>query len=162
MSKLHLGRFNTTEIGAVYASCEPMTAVEELRRRGARDGTPLTAMHPRSIFVLALSLHAVVDLTLPNTLTTWGLGADDLESDDFTPCQEVVVVAAKRGAEAVRWVSATGRGQSLALFIDRLLPPSSVEIYHEFVLSRALLAELEAGADVTALVPELRDFPLLS
>jgi RES domain-containing protein len=64
MSRYHLGRFNTDEIGAVYASREPTTAVEELRRRASRDGTSLTAMHPRSLFVLELRLYAVVDLTV--------------------------------------------------------------------------------------------------
>ncbi len=62
MSRIHLGRFNTASIGAVYASAEPATAVEELRRRAARDGTSLAAMHPRSIFALSVDLHAIVDL----------------------------------------------------------------------------------------------------
>ncbi len=38
MSWLFPGRFNTSEVGAVYVSREPETAIEELRRRAARDG----------------------------------------------------------------------------------------------------------------------------
>ena len=65
MSRLYPGRFNTPNVGAVYVSREPETAVEELRRRAARDGISLADMHPRSIFVLDLLLHEVVDLTVP-------------------------------------------------------------------------------------------------
>jgi RES domain-containing protein len=145
MSRIHLGRFNTASIGAVYASAEPATAVEELRRRAARAGTSLTSMHPRSIFALRVDLHAVVDLTAPNALFAWGLSSSDLESDDLTKCQELATVAAQRGAEAVRWASATGRGQSLAIYVERLLPGSRAEIAHEFILSREMLAALDCG-----------------
>jgi RES domain-containing protein len=161
MSKRYVGRFNTSSIGAVYTSREPATAIEELRRRAARDGISLTDMHPRSIFVLHVSLHAVLDLTLPNALAMWGLNADDLGRDDFSRCQEVATVAAQHGAEAIRWASATGRGQSLALWVERLLPGSSVEIEHEFSVSREKLAELDAGIDARILMPELQSFPLL-
>lgn len=65
MSRVHPGRFNTTDLGAVYVSREPDTAIEELRR-----------------------------------------GA------------EVAGVAARLGAEAIRWPSATGAGQSIAVFIS--------------------------------------------
>jgi len=157
MSRIHLGRFNTACIGAVYASGEPATAVEELRRRAARDGTSLSEMHPRSIFALSVDLHAIVDLTTPNALVAWGLSSSDLESDDLTRCHDVAAVAAQRGAEALRWASATGKGQSLAIYIERLLPGSIVEIAQEFLLSREMLAALDAGADLTALVPRLQD-----
>ena len=157
MSRIHLGRFNTASIGAVYASAEPATAVEELRRRAARDGTSLAAMHPRSIFALSVDLHAIVDLTAPNALVAWGLSSSDLESDDFTRCQQVAAVAAQRGAEAVRWASATGKGQSLAIYIEQLLPGSTVDIEQEFTLSRQMLGALDAGADLTKLLPKLQD-----
>jgi hypothetical protein len=99
----------------------------------------------------------MVDLTAPNALVTWGLSSSNLESDDFTRCQEVAAVAAQRGAEAVRWASATGKGQSLAIYIERLLPGSIVEIAQEFILSREMLAALDAGAELAELVPELQD-----
>jgi RES domain-containing protein len=156
MSRIHLGRFNTASIGAVYASAEPATAVEELRRRAARAGTSLTAMHPRSIFALHVDLRAMVDLTAQNGLVSWGLTSSDLESDDFTRCQDVAAVAAQRGAQAIRWPSATGKGQSLAIFIERLLPGSLAVIAHEFILSREMLAALDAGADLAELVPGLQ------
>ena len=81
MSCVHPGRFNTPEVGAVYVSREPETAIEELRRRAARDGVSLADMHPRSIFVLDLLLDNVVDLTSPEQLEAWGLTAGDLASE---------------------------------------------------------------------------------
>ena len=38
MSRVHPGRFNTTDVGAVYVSRAPDMAIEELRRRAVRDG----------------------------------------------------------------------------------------------------------------------------
>lgn len=116
----------------------------------------LTEMHPRSIFALSVDLHAIVDLTIPSALAAWGLSSTDLESDDFTRCHEVAGVAAERGAEAVRWASVTGKGQSLAIYTERLIPGSVVQIAEEFILSREKLAALDAGADLAELLPELQ------
>ncbi len=72
MSQAYPGRFNTPFVGAIYVSREPETAVEELRRRASRDGISLAEMHPRSIFVVDLELHEVVDFTAPGKLEAWG------------------------------------------------------------------------------------------
>ncbi len=98
-------------------------------------------MHPRSLFVLTLSLKSILNLT-PNALAAWGLTAEDLVSDDFTRCQKVATAAAQDGAEAVSW-------------------PSVVEIQRELILSRAMLVELDKGADIRTLLPALKDFPRL-
>jgi RES domain-containing protein len=71
MSRKFPGRFNTASVGAVYVSREPETAIEELRRRAERDGVSLNDMHPRSIFVVDLYLHEVVDLTKAGQLEVW-------------------------------------------------------------------------------------------
>lgn len=113
MSRTFPGRFNTALVGAVYVSREPETAVEELRRRAARDGVALADMHPRAIFVIVLNLHEVVDLTVPGQLEAWGLTSNDLLADEMERCQEVASVAARLGAEAVRWPSATRGGTEL-------------------------------------------------
>ncbi len=110
MSRTYPGRFNTPSVGAVYVSREPETALEELRRRAARDGVSLTDMHPRSIFLIDLHVHELVDLTAPGQLDAWGLTSEDLVSDDMTRCQEAAGVAARLGAEGIRWASATGSG----------------------------------------------------
>ena len=150
-----LGRFNTPEFGAVYVSREPDTACEELRRRLQRAGENLEQVHPRSIFVLDIHLHQVADIRTVEDLAAWGLTPDDIRADEMTRCQEVAVVTVRLGYEAVRWRSATGTGESLALYVDRLRPGSRVQITDEFRLTREMLSALQRGTPVTALIPEL-------
>lgn len=159
MSRSFPGRFNTSAVGAVYVSREPETAVEELRRRASRDGVSLTDMHPRSIFVIDLFLHEVVDLTMPGQLETWGLSAEDILSDEMERCREVADVAARIGAEGIRWASATGIGQSIAVFLDNLRPGSRVDIARSFEITRDALRALDDGASIATLLPELADVP---
>jgi hypothetical protein len=117
-------------------------------------------MHPRSLFVLTLSLKTILNLT-SSALEAWGLTAEDLVSNDFTRCQEVATAAAQDGAEAVSWPSATGTGRSLALYVEHLSPASVVEIERELILSRSMLVKLDKGADIRALLPALQDSPRL-
>jgi RES domain-containing protein len=161
MSRRYPGRFNTAHVGAVYVAREPETAIEELRRRAARDGVSLTDMHPRSIFVIDLLLHDVVDLTAPGALDAWGLTAQDLASDDMERCQEVADVAARLGAEGIRWSSATGAGQSIAVFIDQLRPGSHAEILRSFDLTHEALSAIETGVSIVTRIPGVRDIALL-
>ena len=118
-------------------------------------------MHPRSIFVLDLLLHEVVDLTVSAHLESWGLAASDLLNDDMVRCQEVAGIAARLGVEAIRWASATGAGQSLAVFVEQLRPGSHAEISGRFDLSREMLDAIATGTALTTLLPALRDMPLL-
>lgn len=155
------GRFNTAELGAVYVSREPETACEELRRRLKRAGEDLERVHPRSIFVLDVHLHAVADVRTTEGLAAWGLTARDIDADEIDRCQEIAAVAARLGYEAVRWCSATGTGESLALYVDHLRPDSRVQIVDEFPLTREMLGELKRSTPVTALIPELLHYPLL-
>lgn len=160
MSRRFPGRFNTASIGAVYASREPETTVRELRRRAMRDGVSLGTMHPRSIFVLRVNLHRVVDLSAPGELDAWGISREDLNADDFSRCQEVATIATGQGVEAVRWPSAAGAGESLALYLDRLQPGSRVEVEETFEISRDMLELLARDASVCELIPSLANYQL--
>jgi RES domain-containing protein len=155
------GRFNTAEFGAVYVSREPGTACQELRRRLARAGEDLERVHPRSIFVLDVHLHVVADIRTAKSLELWGLTADDVKGDEMERCQEMAAVATRLGYEAVRWNAATGAGESLALYIDQLIPDSQVRIAAEHPLTREMLSELQRGTEVTVLIPELLCYSLL-
>ncbi len=162
MSRSFPGRFNTASLGAIYASREPHTAIEELRRRASRDGVSLGDMHPRSIFVLDLALQAVVDLTAPMQLEAWGLTPNDLVDENMHRCREVAEVAAEAGAEAVRWPSATGAGQSFAIFMERLRSGSHVKVATIMGLTREMLAALERGEPISQLLPALTNLQLVS
>ena len=161
MSQRYPGRFNTDAVGAVYVSREPQTAIDELCRRAARDGAALSAMHPRALFVVELDLQKVVDLTRPGALEAWGLTAEDLVDGDMSQCQALAAGAAERGAEGIRWRSATGAGQSIAVFLQQLGPQSRVRLSSTFDLTREMLARLEAGERVVDLVPAVGGIPLI-
>jgi hypothetical protein len=118
-------------------------------------------MHPRSLFVIDLLLHEVVDLTTPVQLEAWGLTTADLIASNLDRCQEVSGVAARLGAEAIRWASATGVGQSFALFVDQLRPGSHAEIAKSFDLTSETLRAIAAGTSVATLITGLGDVPLL-
>jgi hypothetical protein len=111
--------------------------------------------------VLDLLLHEVVDLTVAAHLESWGLTASDLLKDDMVRCQEVAGIAERLGVEAIRWASATGAGQSFAVFVDQLRPGSHVEIRERFDLRREMLDAISKGTALTTLLPALRDMPLL-
>lgn len=96
-------------------------------------------MHPRSIFVIELLPHEVVDLT-----TAGQLG-----------------VTARLGAEAIRWPSATGAGQSVAVFIDQLRPASHADVVRSFDLTHDAVNAIDAGTSVTTLISALNDAPLV-
>lgn len=127
----------------------------------ARDGVSLADMYPRSIFMIELLLHEVVALTALGQMHAWGLTAQDLVGDSLQRCQEVVGVAARLGAEAIRWPSATGAGQSIAVFIDQLRPGSHADVVRSFDLTHDALKAIAAGASVTVLIPALKDTPLV-
>jgi hypothetical protein len=91
-----------------------------------------------------------------------GLTAKDLASDDMDRCREVADVAMRLGAEAIRWASATGAGESVAIFIDRLRPGSRADIVRTFELTRDMLRAIQDGAALATLLPELNDLPLIA
>ena len=161
MSRQFPGRFSSSALGAVYASREPQTAVEELRRRATRESISLGDMHPRSIFVIDLALQAVVDLTGADQLQAWGLMLNDLVDDTMKRCREVAAMAAEQGAEAIRWPSATGAGQSFAIFIERLHSGSHANVASSFDITRDMLAVLERGESIVEVLPALGQFHLI-
>jgi len=74
------------------------------------------------------SCTKVVDLNIAGQLEAWGLSTQDLVSDEMDRCREVADVAARIGAEGIRWSSATGSGQSIAIFFEQLRPGSHADI----------------------------------
>jgi len=102
----------------------------------------------------------VLALTSEPALRAWGLTASSLVADDFAPCQEVATLAAERGAEGVRWPSATGSGESVAIFWDRIQAASHLKLLHEFPVARRHFEAIADGAPLTHFLPELRGFSL--
>ena len=156
------GRFNTESVAAVYLSREPDTAFEELRRVTEREGSSLTDAHPCMILAVDLCLSDVVDFTRPDALLHWGLSAEDLTADDMRRCREVAEAIADRGAEGIRWPSATGRGQSLAVFLERLRPDSRIEVSKALEITCDELTAIARGASARELFGAIADLPLIA
>jgi RES domain-containing protein len=146
------GRFNTSRLAAVYLSREPETAIKELTRNHDDETR-------HGLFVLGISVARAVDFTQPADRQVWELTLDDLQGEDVSRCQRVAEDIARSGADAVLWPSATGEGQSLAVFLERLSPPGLLEIARVIELSDAAVASIQAGIKPDALFPSLADLP---
>lgn len=164
-------RFNTAALGAVYLSRDPDTAAAEALRRYARDArvagdgnrsTQFDRLAPRSIFVVRVQLRGVLALTTQAAFDAWGLTNASLVDEDFSRCQEVATLAALQGAEGVRWPSATGSGESVAIFWDHLQASSHVTIEKELSVDRRWFDAIADGRPVSEFLPALREFPLYS
>lgn len=126
------GRFNPAgEFGAIYVSLDPDTPLRELRRQAVRGGVDVISFLPRPLFAAEARLQRVADLACAGGPEQWGLPIAALSSDDWTDCQRVARRARAGGYEAVRFPSATGAGENLAIFMDRLAPGSYIRIVRE-------------------------------
>lgn len=126
------GRFNPTgEFGALYVSLDPETPLRELRRQVASQGTDLLSALPRTLFACYVSLQRVLDLRSSRVRGEWGLSEEDLHANSWDACQPVARRARDAGWEAIRFPSATGEGENLAIFVDRLHAGSYVQLLNE-------------------------------
>lgn len=122
-SRLRPGRFNSDQVAALYLAREAPTALEEFR--STEDGRQADDC---VISIVQFSVKRVVDFTDPAVLDEWRLKAQDLAAADVARCQRVASLAAAAGWEAIQWPSATGRGASLAVFLEHLSPESTLEL----------------------------------
>lgn len=126
------GRFNPAgEFGALYVSLDPETPFRELRRQANKAALDVLDLLPRTLFAADVYLQKVLDIACIAPSPAYRLTDAELRSDDWTACQDVARRARTAGYEAVRFPSATGRGENLAIFLDRLLPGSYIRIIRE-------------------------------
>jgi RES domain-containing protein len=126
------GRFNPTgEFGALYVSLDPETPFRELRRQAVKAGLDVLDFLPRTLFAADARLQRVLDLACADVPVEYCLPQPLLGSDDWTVCQDVARRARLVGYEAIRFPSATGAGENLAIFLDRLGPGSHIRIIRE-------------------------------
>lgn len=131
------GRFNPSgEFGAVYVALEKDTALAELERRIERTGLPRVAFRPRLMLHLTARLTDLLDLTDPELREQFDVSAEDLIASDWTRAQEVGREARRQGYTAIRFPSATDRGDNLAIFLDKLGPEERLQLQQveEFAL----------------------------
>jgi len=123
------GRFNPVgEFGAVYVALDKETALAELGRRIDRTGLPRKHFRPRMMLQLRTRLGRVLDLTDPEVRSQLGVTVDEVSGPDWGPAQDVARKARQQGYTAIRFPSATGAGENLAIFLDQLGPDEYLEV----------------------------------
>jgi RES domain-containing protein len=123
------GRFSPPgEFGAIYVAVEQATALQELARHAALIGFTVDELLPRTMLRLRLHARHVLDLTDDAVCRTWGLDSSDMTQTSRDVCWEIARAAHRAGYEAIRFRSATGHGECMAVFKDRLYPGSYLDI----------------------------------
>jgi len=134
-ARLHGGRFNPPGSFPVLYLCQSRPcAVAELRRLGERQAIGIEGLLPRTLYRYDIALDRVLDLTDDVVRHQVGLDLDVLTGPDWTTCQELGSTLHAVGAQAVNSPSATGVGDVLAVFVQRLglghVEPQLVEQWH--------------------------------
>ena len=125
----HPFRFNPAgEFGVLYVSLSKRTARAELEKQARQLGVSLSRFRPRVMLQITADLRRVLDLGDVRARVAFGVTLAELASDDYSACHQVARLARTRSYEAIRYPSATGDGENLAIFLDRLDAQSSVEI----------------------------------
>jgi RES domain-containing protein len=130
-------RFNPVgEFGAIYVSLDPDTPFRELYRAYLRMAD---APHPEDIaakqvlLTVDVLLHRVVNLSDADEREKWGITSDEL-AGSWAPCQQLARTL-HHSHEAIRYPSATGRGENLAVFYDQLRERSYLRLVRSEVVT---------------------------
>ncbi len=97
----------------------------EFDRLVSRQSFGASDLLPRAIYEYAISLETLLDLRSAGSLAAVGLTNDLLTSDDPASCQAVGEAGFAAGRTGILAPSATGTGDVLAVFAERLHGASS-------------------------------------
>jgi RES domain-containing protein len=113
----------------------PVSAVtvEAYRHLVEEYGIPADQVQPRRLYTVTVTVDQVLDLTVTANLAAVGLTEDDVRSpvDDYEACQRVAAAAHQLEIQAVLAPSATGLGETLALFRERLTLAGALQVEAE-------------------------------
>jgi RES domain-containing protein len=128
-ARRHGGRWNPPNSFAVlYTASDRLTMLAELERAAERQGLRAMDLLPRDEVIYAVELQRVLDLSKPSAAAAVGLSTAALTSPDWSACQAVGDAAHYVGFEGILAPSATGGGSALAIFLDRLLLGSALDV----------------------------------
>lgn len=123
------GRWNPpNSFATLYLGFSAEVAAAELERLAERAGRDVADFMPRHLLEYEIELEAVLDLTDAAALDALELTRADLTSADADSCQRVGEAAHHLGWEGILAPSATGTGNIVAIFIERLSPQSRVDV----------------------------------
>jgi RES domain-containing protein len=127
-ARINGGRWNPPEsFSTLYLADSVETVAREFLRLARRQGLRLEDFLPRDLYTFEVRLEAVVDLRGEETRERVGLSDAELRGDDPRACRAIGEAAHYLDFEGVTAPSATGAGEVLAVFLDRLRSNSRVE-----------------------------------
>lgn len=126
-ARIQGGRWNPAGSFAVlYLGLDRQTVIDEFHRLAQRQRRDPGDFLPRTLYRYDLVLQRLADLRDPASTDALGLDPADLRSDRLDACQRVGQAAFDAGREGLLAPSAAGAGTVLALFVDRIEPPSRI------------------------------------
>lgn len=138
------GRWNPPDsFPVLYTARSVESVVAEFRRMASRQGLTVSDYRRRRVVTYEVSLSRVLDLTQADDLAALGFTLAIITADDILPTQAIGEAAHYVGFEAVLAPSATGVGQTLAVFPTKTGPDSHIEVVRDERLTN-VVAELEA------------------
>lgn len=123
------GRWNPpNSFATLYLGLSLEVVEAEFRRLAERSGRNPEDFLPRHLLRYEIRLDALLDLTDAAARKELGLSDAQLRSTDVRICQEIGEAAHHLGREGVLAPSATDAGEVLAVFVERLLPSSRMDL----------------------------------
>lgn len=123
------GRWNPpNSFATLYLGLSLEVVEAEFHRLAERSGRDPEEFLPRHLLRYEIRLESLLDLTDAAARKELGLSDAQLRSADARACQEIGEAAHHLGREGVLAPSATDAGQVLAVFVERLLPASRMDL----------------------------------
>jgi RES domain-containing protein len=116
------GRWNRkAQYGAVYLSLSRETAVQETRRSARKRNRRPRELGRRDCVCIRVRLASVLDLSAPEFYASAGITKEQV-LEEAELCLQIADRVRAKGCEGLIAPSATGSGEVLVLYLDRLLP----------------------------------------
>lgn len=148
-----MGRWGKTFPVIYLGRPDKSVTVEAYRHLVDPFGIPARAVRPRVLYAVSVQVVTVLDLTAQAHRHTVGLADSDLmsEIDDYEACQQVARAAHQLQMHGILAPAATGLGQTLALFAQRITAGE-----RPIVIEEVLWSTLPADPRIPRGVPRKR------
>jgi RES domain-containing protein len=126
-------RWNDTNLGAIYTSCERETALAEAEYYIAMQ--PLRPRAKRTLYTIHVSLKNVIDLAAPGLLDRVGITPGVLSGADHIPCRTVGGAVNWLGHDGLLVPSARRSGGTNLVIFRQDLSATDFEVTAEEVIA---------------------------
>ncbi len=133
-----LGRWGA-DFPVIYLGRPEQSVIAEAYRHLVdATGVPASSIKPRTLYTVRIDVTNILDLTVPTNREAVGLRDADLRSDvdDYAACQTVADAAHRNDWHGILAPSASGLGQTLAIFHDRIESPQMPAVIAQVTWAR--------------------------